>query len=61
LLLPTFSTNKGMTSISTFDITKEPLLDLLRDIQQGKIQLVDFQRSWCWDEERIERVIAGNC
>jgi hypothetical protein len=59
LLLPTFSTNKGMTSISTFDITKEPLLDLLRDIQQGKIQLVDFQRSWCWDEERIERVIAS--
>ncbi|AFZ19214.1 GmrSD restriction endonuclease domain-containing protein [Allocoleopsis franciscana] len=58
-LLPTSSTNKGMTSISTFDITKEPLLDLLRDIQQGKIQLVDFQRSWCWDEERIERVIAS--
>ncbi len=48
-----------MNSISTFDINKEPLLDLLRDIKQGKIQLVDFQRSWCWDEERIERVIAS--
>src|SRR3712207_2245760 len=49
----------GMNPISTFDINKEPLLDLLRDIKQGKIQLVDFQRSWCWDEERIERVIAS--
>jgi hypothetical protein len=28
LLLPTFSTNKGMTSISTFDITKG-LLEIL--------------------------------
>jgi hypothetical protein len=49
----------GMNPISTFDINKEPLLDLLRDIKHGKIQLVDFQRSWCWDEERIERVIAS--
>lgn len=48
-----------MNSLSTFDIHKEPLLDLLRDIQHGKIQLADFQRSWRWDEERIERLIAS--
>ncbi len=48
-----------MNSISTFDITKIPLLDLLRDTQQGKIQLVDFQRSWCWNEDRISRALAS--
>ena len=31
-----------MELISTFDINKEALLDLLRGIQQGKVQLPDF-------------------
>lgn len=48
-----------MKSISTFDTTKAPLLDILRDIKAGKIQLVDFQRSWCWDDERISRLLAS--
>jgi hypothetical protein len=50
-----------MTSISSssFTITQSPLLNLLQDIKQGKIQLVDFQRSWCWDEDRITRLLAS--
>jgi hypothetical protein len=48
-----------MNSLSNYDLTKEPLLDLLQDIKTGKIQLVDFQRSWCWTEERISEAIAS--
>jgi uncharacterized protein with ParB-like and HNH nuclease domain len=48
-----------MTSISRYSITQAPLLNLLQDIKEGKIQLVDFQRSWCWDEERITRLLAS--
>ena len=47
------------TPLSNFDISKEPLLDLLSDIQAGKIQLVDFQRSWCWDEARIRQLLTS--
>jgi hypothetical protein len=32
-----------MNSISTFDITQYPLLDILKDIKTGRIQLPDFQ------------------
>jgi len=48
-----------MTSISSFSITQVPLLNLLQDIKSGKIQVADFQRSWCWDEERITRLLAS--
>jgi len=48
-----------MTSISRYSITQAPLLNLLQDIKEGKIQLVEFQRSWCWDEERITRLLAS--
>ncbi|MEP0883741.1 DUF262 domain-containing protein [Trichocoleus sp. ST-U3] len=48
-----------MTSISSFSITQSPLLNLLQDIKSGKIQVADFQRSWCWDEERITRLLAS--
>jgi hypothetical protein len=48
-----------MNALSTYDLIKEPLLDLLQDIKTGKIQLVDFQRSWCWTEERISEAIAS--
>ena len=48
-----------MTPLSTFDLIKEPLLDLLRDIDSGTIQLIDFQRSWCWDEPRVKKIIAS--
>ncbi|MEW6498324.1 MAG: DUF262 domain-containing protein [Cyanobacteriota bacterium] len=48
-----------MNSISTFDITKYPLLDILKDIKTGRIQLPDFQRDWVWDDAHIRRVLAS--
>lgn len=48
-----------MLPLSTFDLNKEPLLDLLQKIQGGKLQLADFQRDWCWDDQRIRLVLAS--
>jgi len=48
-----------MNSISTFDITKYPLLDILKDIKNGRIQLPDFQRDWVWDDVRIKRLLTS--
>jgi len=45
--------------IETFDSTKNPLSDLLRSIDDGKIQLPDFQRGWVWDDERIKSLLAS--
>jgi hypothetical protein len=42
-----------------FDSTKKRLLEILADIQRGKIQLPDFQRSWVWDDNRIKGLIAS--
>ena len=36
----------AVESMTTFDRTKESLLDLLQSIKQGKTQVPDFQRSW---------------
>ncbi|MEB3214758.1 MAG: DUF262 domain-containing protein [Nostocales cyanobacterium 94392] len=48
-----------MDSISTFDITKYPLFDLMRDIKVGRIQLPDFQRDWVWDDNHVRRLLAS--
>jgi uncharacterized protein with ParB-like and HNH nuclease domain len=48
-----------MNSISTFDITKYPLLDVLKDIKAGRIQLPDFQRDWVWDDSRVRRLLSS--
>ncbi|MGQ4648116.1 GmrSD restriction endonuclease domain-containing protein [Lyngbya aestuarii] len=48
-----------MNSISTFDITKYPLLDILKDIKIGRIQLPDFQRDWVWNDAQVRRVLAS--
>src|SRR5690554_2208891 len=45
--------------IETFDSTKTPLNDLLKAINDGKIQLPDFQRGWVWDDERVRSLIAS--
>jgi len=42
-----------------FDITKESLEDILKQINNGKIQLPDFQRSWKWDDDRITSLLAS--
>lgn len=44
---------------STFDTTKTPLQDLLKQIRSGKMQLPDFQRGWVWDDERIRSLLAS--
>ena len=48
-----------MDSISTFDITKYPLLDVMKDIKIGRIQLPDFQRDWIWDDTHVRRLLAS--
>jgi len=46
-------------SSSTFDTTKTPLQELLKDIDTAKMQLPDFQRGWVWDDERIRSLLAS--
>ena len=36
-----------------------PILDLMKDIDRGNIQLPDFQRGWVWDDSRIRGLIAS--
>ncbi|MDZ7957057.1 MAG: DUF262 domain-containing protein [Aulosira sp. DedQUE10] len=48
-----------MNSISTFDITKYFLLDVMKDIKTGRIQLPDFQRDWVWDDTHVRRLLAS--
>ncbi|WP_096578818.1 GmrSD restriction endonuclease domain-containing protein [Tolypothrix tenuis] len=52
-------TEHQMNSISTFDITKYFLLDVMKDIKTGRIQLPDFQRDWVWDDTHVRRLIAS--
>jgi len=47
-----------MTS-TTFDSTRESLSSLLHNINQGTIQLPDFQRGWKWDDDRIQSLLAS--
>ena len=48
-----------MESMTTFDSTKESLLDLLQSIKQAKTQLPDFQRGWVWDDDHIRSLLAS--
>ena len=49
-----------MPAIGSTFRTDEPLLqDLLKDIDNGSIQLPDFQRGWVWDDEHIRSLIAS--
>ena len=36
-----------------------PIADILRDIDNGMIQLPDFQRGWVWEDNRIRALIAS--
>lgn len=45
--------------MSTFDSTKLPLKNLLKDIVSGKIQLPDFQRGWVWDDEHVRSLLTS--
>ena len=46
-------------SVATFDSTKRPLQDFLKEIATGKMQLPDFQRGWVWDDDRIRSLLAS--
>lgn len=35
------------------------LVELLRDVDRGALQLPDFQRSWVWDDDRIRDLLAS--
>lgn len=35
-----------------------PLMDLLRDVRHGKLQLPDFQREYKWDDDRIRSLLS---
>ena len=48
-----------MEAMTTFDSTKESLLDLMQSIRQMKTQLPDFQRGWVWDDEHIRSLLAS--
>ena len=44
---------------TTFDTNPVLLQTLLRNCEEGRLQLPDFQRSWVWEEERIMSLIAS--
>lgn len=45
--------------MSTFDSTKTPLPDIIREITDGKVQLPDFQRGWVWDDEHVRSLLVS--
>ncbi|MCT4579134.1 DUF262 domain-containing protein [Donghicola sp.] len=45
--------------MSTFDSTKLPLPQVLKDITDGVIQLPDFQRGWVWDDEHVKSLLIS--
>ncbi len=42
-----------------FDSTKEDLLDILRQTDEGQLQLPDFQRDYVWNDEDVRNLIAS--
>ncbi|WP_050615533.1 GmrSD restriction endonuclease domain-containing protein [Bacillus testis] len=44
---------------STFKSNDTPVSDILRNIEEGLIQLPDFQRGWVWDDNRIKSLVAS--
>src|SRR5689334_8919970 len=48
-----------MPVLTTFNSDKQSLQRMLTDIQEGKIQLPDFQRGWVWDDSHIVSLLAS--
>lgn len=42
-----------------FDTTKEDLKAILKRVDEGRLQLPDFQRDYVWDEEDVRSLIAS--
>jgi hypothetical protein len=45
--------------VDSFDSTKTALHEILVRVDNGKLQLPDFQRGWVWDDDRIKSLIAS--
>ncbi len=45
--------------MSTFDSTKMPLPDIIKQITDGKVQLPDFQRGWVWDDDHVRSLLVS--
>ena len=45
--------------MSTFKTNPMLLKTLLKDVEEGRIKLPEFQRSWVWDEARIKSLVAS--
>ncbi|HPI88464.1 MAG TPA: DUF262 domain-containing protein [Spirochaetota bacterium] len=45
--------------MESFDSTKQGLYELLKGVDEEKIQLPDFQRGWVWDDNRIKGILAS--
>jgi hypothetical protein len=48
-----------MPATTNFDSTKETLKKLLEKVQDGGIQLPEFQREWVWEDDRIKSLLAS--
>ena len=45
--------------MSTFDSTKTPLPEIIKEITAGKLQLPDFQRGWVWDDDHVQALLIS--
>lgn len=45
--------------MSTFDSTKSPLPEIIKQITEGKLQLPDFQRGWVWDDDHVKSLLIS--
>lgn len=48
-----------MPATTTFSSDKEPLKKFLDKVQDGSIQLPEFQREWVWEDDRIRSLLAS--
>ncbi len=48
-----------MQGMSTYDSGKESLSGVLKEIDDGKIQLPEFQRNWIWDDSHVGSLLAS--
>lgn len=48
-----------MQPLTTFDTNPHFLHLILNDVQEGNIQLPDFQRGWIWDDDHIRSLLAS--
>lgn len=48
-----------MAASTAFTSDKEPLSKLLERVQDGSLQLPEFQREWVWEDDRIRSLLAS--